>query len=130
MKNYDKYFLPLKNRAEEKKLFKRLDKLCSDFFTGKTRNNKFLVYKTTNQLKNMVSESLTLARENNKMLKKVRSTQKWANYSRIFYWILIIGISIGGYYLSKSFFNNAISSYTTSSSNINDIINQFGGTKK
>lgn len=58
MKYYDKYFLPLTNRAEEKRLFRKLNKLCSDFFTGKTRNKKFLVYQTTDQLKNIVSEKI------------------------------------------------------------------------
>lgn len=58
MKNYDKYFLPLKNRLEEKRLFRKLDKLCCDFFSGKTRDKKFLIYQTTDQLKDMVSEKI------------------------------------------------------------------------
>lgn len=56
--NYEEYFLPLKDRKAQKKLFSELIDLCFDFYSGKTRNNKFLIYKSPEELKKMVAESL------------------------------------------------------------------------
>lgn len=55
---YKDYFLPLDDKKVQKKLFRELLELCLDFYSGKTRDNKFLVYKTTEELKKLVSEKL------------------------------------------------------------------------
>src|SRR5258708_341744 len=56
--NYKDYFLPLKDKAKEKSLFDQLVNLCMDFYSGKTRDGKFLQYKSSEELKEMVSEQL------------------------------------------------------------------------
>lgn len=56
--NYRECFLPLKDQKAQKKLFSELLDLCFDFYSGKTRNNKFLVYKSTEDLKKLVAEKL------------------------------------------------------------------------
>lgn len=58
MAKYKDYFLPLKNKVQEKKLFDKLIKLSLDFYSGKTRNEKFLIYKSSEELKNIASEKL------------------------------------------------------------------------
>lgn len=57
-KDYQEYFLPLKDSTAQKKLFNELLELCFDFYSGKTRNGKFFIYKSTDDLKKLVSEDL------------------------------------------------------------------------
>ena len=58
MAKYKDYFLPLENKVLEKKLFEKLIKLSLDFYSGKTRNGKFLEYKSSEELKKIASEEL------------------------------------------------------------------------
>ena len=46
----------------------------------------------------LLNNTFSLVKENNKMLHKIRSSQKWASFMRIVYWLIIIGISIGAFY--------------------------------
>lgn len=71
--DYQKYFLPLEDKKAQKRLFSKLLDLCLDFYSGKTRNNKFLVYKSSKELKKMVAESLPYkGTEVNNLLKILR----------------------------------------------------------
>lgn len=54
----------------------------------------------------MLEETLALAKENNEMLKKVRGIQKWNFFFKIFYWFLIIGVSVGLFYFLQPFVDN------------------------
>ncbi|MEI6054021.1 MAG: pyridoxal-dependent decarboxylase [Candidatus Saccharibacteria bacterium] len=58
MADYDEYFLPLDNLNEQRKLFNDLLDICFDFYSGKTRNNRFLNYKSSEELKEIVSEDM------------------------------------------------------------------------
>jgi len=46
----------------------------------------------------LLEKTFELAKENNKMLRKIRRGQKWASFMRMVYWIIIIGVSIGAFY--------------------------------
>ena len=46
------------------------------------------------------------------MLKKLRSAQKRASFFRAFYWLAIIGISLGAYYYIQPYVNTLIKIYT------------------
>jgi hypothetical protein len=50
------------------------------------------------QLRKLLEENLELAKENNLMLRKLRNGQKWNRVSRFVYWIVLLGIALGGYY--------------------------------
>jgi hypothetical protein len=63
-------------------------------------------------LKNMVQETLNIARENNNLLKKMRRSQRWGNISRIVYWLILIGISVGAFYYIQPYLEKAYSLYT------------------
>lgn len=55
---YKDYFLPLDDVNKQKRLFNKLLDICFDFYSGKTRNFKFLKYKTPEELKKIVQEEL------------------------------------------------------------------------
>ncbi len=82
------------------------------------------------ELKKMLEKTLALVEDNNKMLKKVRRVQKWANYSRLFYIILIIGSAVLSYYFTKPFLEKALGTYNSTSSGFSEILNRFGGKPK
>lgn len=44
-----------------------------------------------------------LVEENNKMLRKLRSAQRWDRMIKYGYWIIIIGLSFGAYYFIQPY---------------------------
>ena len=92
-------------------------------------------------MKQKIDELFELTKENNKILRKMRSSQKWASITRLFYWLVIIGISIGAYYYVEPYLKQVLSLYSQSKatldkvqnlgnslpdvSNINGILDQF-----
>jgi len=77
------------------------------------------------ELKNMVQETLTLARQNNILLKKMRSAQRWAQITRTVYWLVIIALSIGAYYYVQPYFQKVLSLYTQGVSQLDGVKNIF-----
>lgn len=93
------------------------------------------------EMKQKIDELFELTKENNKILRKMRSSQKWASITRLFYWLVIIGISIGAYYYVEPYLKQVLSLYSQSKatldkvqnlgnslpdvSNINGILDQF-----
>lgn len=76
------------------------------------------------EIKSILLEQLELARENNKILKKIRSVQKWNSISKLFYWILILGVSFGAYIYVQKYIQNLLGAYSgTSSSFMVDVNN-------
>jgi len=75
------------------------------------------------EIKNLLEENLRLSKENNRLLLKVRSVQRWARITRIFYWFLIIGVSIGAFYFIKPYLGNLLNIYTGGVSGINNVSN-------
>ena len=53
-----------------------------------------------------------MTEENNLMLKKMRKSQQMTSYSRVFYWIVIIVISFGGYIALKPMLSSLMSIYS------------------
>jgi len=53
--------------------------------------------------KKIIRENLELAKENQHLLKKIRRGQFFENVSRVFYWIIIIGASLGAYYFVQPY---------------------------
>lgn len=56
----------------------------------------------------LLNRSVTLAEENNHMLHKIRSVQKWATYWSLLKVFLIIGIALGSFYFLEPFINKFI----------------------
>ena len=53
--------------------------------------------------KELMRATLNLAKENNKMLKKLYSGYKWSQFFRIAYWVMIIGLALTGYYFAQPY---------------------------
>ena len=63
-------------------------------------------------VKQLLTQNLMVAQENNLMLKKLVSAQKWAAVYRVVYWAVIIFSSIGAMVFLKPYLGNIISVYT------------------
>ena len=73
------------------------------------------------EVKKLLEENLKISRENNELLLKVRRVQKWAQLTRVFYWIAIIGVSFGALYYLKPYLGNLINVYSGGVSNVENI---------
>ena len=69
----------------------------------------------------LLSETYDLAKENNEMLRKIRRASKFATAVRIFYWIIIIGLSLGAYYAIQPYVDQLTDVYDTVKSQIESI---------
>ncbi len=74
------------------------------------------------ELQKMVQETYDLTKENNDLLKKMRRSQKLAHISRIVYWLILIGISVGAFYYIQPYLQKVYSLYTEG-------ISQYSGFK-
>ena len=72
------------------------------------------------EVKQLLVENLKISKENNDLLLKIRSVQKWAQITRIFYWVAIIGASFGALYYLKPYLGNLMNVYTGGVSDINN----------
>ncbi len=73
------------------------------------------------EVKHLLEENLKLSKENNELLIKIRSVQRWSQITRIFYWFLIIGITVGAFYFIKPYLGNLLNIYTGRVSGISNV---------
>ncbi len=83
------------------------------------------------QSEQVLKETLELTRENNKLLHKLWKAQVWANIMRGIYWFILIGASVGAFYLLQPYVNKMVSLYNQvsgSTKNTNSLdFNSIGG---
>ncbi len=63
------------------------------------------------QEKNMLTRALELAEDNNKILNKMRRSQKWTRIFHTVYWVIIIGTAVGAYYLIQPYVESLLSTF-------------------
>ena len=73
--------------------------------------------------KKLLEETLVLARENNSILHKVRSVQKWSTYWQTLKILLIVGIGFGAFYFLEPFVNKFINIWNNISGSSQQEIN-------
>jgi len=78
----------------------------------------------------LLEENLKLSKENNLLLIKLANYQKWAQITKIFYWVLIIGISVGAFYSIKPYFGNLLNVYSGDVSGIKSLNSFTGGSSE
>jgi len=71
--------------------------------------------------KELLEKTYEMAKENNHILKGIRRTNRWSTFFRIFYWIVIIGISVGAFYYIQPYINPILKAYSSLQSNISNI---------
>jgi hypothetical protein len=73
------------------------------------------------EVKQLLEENLRLSKENNVLLLKIRSVQRWAQITRVLYWVVIIGVSFGAFYYVQPFLGNMLNVYTGGVGGLNNI---------
>lgn len=76
-------------------------------------------------MKQKIDELFELTKENNKILRKLRSSQRWASITRLLYWLVIIGLSVGAYYYVEPYLKQMMNVYSQGVTTL-DKIQNFG----
>ncbi len=75
--------------------------------------------------KKLLSETFELAKENNEILKKMRRASQWVTAFRVFYWAIVILLSVGAYYAIQPYINQLSEIYSGFGSQM-DAIRKIG----
>ncbi len=62
--------------------------------------------------KDLLQKTYDLAKENNHILKGIRSSNRWASFFRFLYWLILVGISVGAFYFAQPYVNNLLNAYS------------------
>ncbi len=73
------------------------------------------------EIKDLLEENLKLSKENNRMLNKLRSAQRFSSAMRAIYWLILIGISVGAFYYIQPYFDQVKSLYSEAGTNYNQL---------
>ena len=71
--------------------------------------------------KSFFDRLMSLTEENNKMLRQIKRGTRWARVWHIFYWLIVIGISIGAFYFLQPYIDNLTSVYGDLQQQINNV---------
>lgn len=78
--------------------------------------------------KAQLEEALSLAKENNIMLKTLKRSLLWSRAWHVLYWVIIIGSTVGAYYYIQPYLEKLIGVYSGAQQNldsVNSILNSF-----
>ena len=76
--------------------------------------------------KELLKKTFALAEENNKILRKMRRSQKIASFLRFVYWVIILGVTFGAFYLLQPYVDKITGLYNTvfnTSQKLNNTVN-------
>ena len=78
-----------------------------------------------------MEKTYEIEKENNRILKGLRNTNRWATVFRVFYWIIIIGVSVGAFYFIQPYVDNIFKTYENVQSdllNVKTVVNTVSKT--
>ena len=75
----------------------------------------------TPEERSLLERTYKIAQENNEILRKMRSVSRWATAFKVFYWVVILGLSFGAFYAIQPYMNQVLSMYSEAQSNIQTI---------
>lgn len=78
----------------------------------------------------LLNRSVRLGEENNKILRSMRRSQRWANVMNALYWVVIIGAAIGGYVLIQPYIEQVKGVYNGAKSELNNVSNMIQNLKR
>jgi len=73
--------------------------------------------------KKLLEDTFNLAQENNKMLRKVRSVQKWSTFWSSLKIIIIVGIALGSFYFLEPYVDKVVNLYNSVSNTTQKVNN-------
>lgn len=82
--------------------------------------------------KELLQKTYELSQENNKILHGIRSSNRWSTFFRLFYWFVIIGISIGAFVYIQPYIDKAAGIYNIVQTDLNalkNVANKIPGVK-
>jgi len=71
--------------------------------------------------KELLRRSIALAEENNDILRSIQRSMRLARFMTILYWVVIIGASIGAFYLVQPYLQSMSDLYVGAKGGINDV---------
>jgi len=71
--------------------------------------------------KELLQKTFELAEENNKILHQIRRSNRLSSFFRIFYWVIIIGVSIGAFYYLEPYLNSVTKAYRSLQTDLNSV---------
>ncbi len=75
----------------------------------------------TPEERELLTQSIKLAEENNKMLRSIRRSSRVSAFLRILYWLIILGTAFGVYYYTQPYLNAVVKSYNGMRENIESV---------
>ena len=77
----------------------------------------------TPEERKMLEETVTLSRENNVILRKIRRSALMSSFFRILYIVIILGLTVGSYYLALPYIDQVKGLY----GNVQDTVGKVQG---
>jgi hypothetical protein len=77
----------------------------------------------TPEEKELLRETAELTKENNKILRGIRRSNRVSTFLRLVYWIIILGSAFGVYYYTQPYIDAVVKSYNGMRENIQSVKN-------
>jgi hypothetical protein len=69
----------------------------------------------------LLNRSVILAEENNQILRAMKRSLLWSRIMNVFYWVLIIGISVGAFYFLQPYLDQVMKTYGNVSNTLKNL---------
>ena len=66
----------------------------------------------------LLERAVALGQENNQILRGIRRSNWFAFVSRVFYWIIVIGLAVGAYVYIQPFVDRIVGAYQSSAATV------------
>ncbi len=80
----------------------------------------------TPEERSLLERTLSIAKENNEMLRKIRTSARISSLFRLFYWLIILGLSFGSYYVIQPYIEQLGQIYSGVNEGIQTVKNAQG----
>ncbi len=80
--------------------------------------------------KELLEKTFELSKENNHILKGIRSASRWSSFIRVLYWILIIAAALAAYYFVQPYIAPLIKAYQNIQTDLNGVKNVINSIPK
>lgn len=71
--------------------------------------------------RDLLTRSIKISEENNKILRSMRRSARFSSILRILYWLIILGIAFGSYYVIKPVLDPFINGYNSMQKGVQNV---------